>query len=201
MSVLRRLRAALDTPSDAELIARFAAERDAGAFELLVWRYAGLVLRTCRGVLRDHHAAEDAAQAAFLALARQAGSVRESLAGWLFRVARRGAARAAPQQGEGPAVAHTPLPPRPAPTHGGAHPAPELDRVLHEGLARLPEKYRDPVLLCFFDGLTHTEAAHRLGWPVGTVAGRVARAKDLLARGLTRRGVAPAALAAATVVV
>src|SRR5262249_17406548 len=69
------------------------------------------------------------------------------------------------------------------------------------GWAGLRERSRAPVLLCFFEGLTHTEAAHRLGWPVGTGAGRVARAKDLLARGLTRRGVAPAALAAATVVV
>src|SRR5437763_1423666 len=92
-AVLHALRA--DAPADADLLARFARDRDPVAFEALVARHAGLVLRTCRGVLRDHHAAEDAAQATFLALARQAGSVRGSPAGWLFRVARRVAARAA----------------------------------------------------------------------------------------------------------
>src|SRR5262249_41665672 len=91
----------LAAPSDAELLRRFAADRDAGAFELVVWRHAGLVLRVCKGVLRAHHAAEDAAQATFLALARQAARVgrRGSAAGWLFRVARRVAGRAARQQG------------------------------------------------------------------------------------------------------
>ena len=60
-----RLLAALDpnagVPTDTDLLTRFATERDAGAFELLVWRHAALVLRVCRGVLLDHHAAEDAA--------------------------------------------------------------------------------------------------------------------------------------------
>ena len=54
---------------------------------------------------------------------------------------------------------------------------------------RLPEPYRIPVLLCFFEGLTHAEAAQRTGWPIGTVAGRLARAKELLARRLSHMGV------------
>lgn len=74
-----RLLAALGTdeagPTDADLLARFSTQRDAGAFELLVYRHAPLVLRVCRTALRDRHAAEDAAQAVFLALARQAGAV------------------------------------------------------------------------------------------------------------------------------
>ncbi|MBX9625416.1 MAG: hypothetical protein K2X82_16540, partial [Gemmataceae bacterium] len=60
--------------ADADLLARFAAIRDEAAFELLVWRHAALVRRVCLGVLRDHHAAEDAAQAAFLVVARKAGT-------------------------------------------------------------------------------------------------------------------------------
>lgn len=178
-----------DGPTDAELLNRFAADRDAGAFELLVWRHAGLVLRVCRRVLHDHHAAEDASQAVFLALARQAASVGRggSAAGWLFRVARRVAARAAGRWTVRTA-SEADLDTRPA-RDTDAAPDVDVERVLQEELSRLPEPYRSPVLLCFFEGLTHAEAARRLGVPVGTVAGRMARAKDTLASRLTRRGI------------
>src|SRR5205823_11283594 len=72
--------------------------------------------------------------------------------------------------------------------------ADEIAAVCEE-VDRLPEHYRVPVLLCFFEGLTHTEAARRTGWPVGTVAGRLARAKEVLARRLSRRGIGLAAVA------
>src|SRR4051794_23328324 len=76
---------------DVELLARFARRRDEAAFELLVWRHGGLVLGTCRRLLRDAHDAEDAFQATFLALARRAGTGgrRGSVGGWLHTVARR----------------------------------------------------------------------------------------------------------------
>src|SRR6478672_9492509 len=91
-------------PADADLLARFARERDEAAFELLVWRHAGMVLRVCRLVLCDHHAAEDACQATFLALARQAHSAgrRGTVAGWLYRVARRTAGHAARRRADRP---------------------------------------------------------------------------------------------------
>jgi hypothetical protein len=54
---------------------------------------------------------------------------------------------------------------------------------------RLPERYRVPILLCYFEGLTQLEAARRTGWAIGTVSGRLARAKDLLARRLSRKGI------------
>jgi len=204
-TVLRHLLTALgpdqDVPADAELLARWVADRDGGAFELLVWRHAALVLRVCRGILRDAHAAEDAAQATFLALARQAGSVGRtgSVAGWLFRVARRIAGHAARLGRKAAGETGIDLDCVPTPDPGPAA-DPESDRILHEELARLPEAYRVPILLCYFTGLTHAEAARRLEWPVGTVAGRLARARDLLAARLTRRGVGLAALTAAPAV-
>src|SRR5436305_5271411 len=97
---LRRLlglaRRAADPTADADLLARFAATGDADAFELLVWRHGSLVLGVARRVLGDAHAAEDVFQATFLALARQAKSVRRGgcVAAWLHRVARRVAVRA-----------------------------------------------------------------------------------------------------------
>ena len=66
-------------------------------------------------------------------------------------------------------------------------------RILHEEVERLPEKYRAPVVLCYFEGLTHDAAADALRWPLGTVRGRLARARDQLRRRLTARGLAPAA--------
>jgi uncharacterized protein (TIGR03067 family) len=76
----------------------------------------------------------------------------------------------------------------------------QLDReslIQHE-LARLPEKYRAPIVLCYLEGLTHEGAADQLSWPVGTVRGRLSRARDLLRARLTRRGImASAAIACA----
>ncbi|MFT3883203.1 MAG: sigma-70 region 4 domain-containing protein [Gemmatales bacterium] len=56
-------------------------------------------------------------------------------------------------------------------------------------MAGLPEKYRLPLLLCCLQGYTHHEAARQLAWPVGTVAGRLSRAKVLLKKRLLKRGI------------
>src|SRR5437763_14335837 len=74
---------------DAVLLRRFVGDRDAAAFELLVWRHGAMVLATCRRVLGPRPDVDDAFQATFLALVRQARSVRQSasLAGWLHPVA------------------------------------------------------------------------------------------------------------------
>jgi RNA polymerase sigma factor (sigma-70 family) len=180
-----------DTAPDAELLRRFVEANDRSAFELVVRRHAELVWGVCRGALpHDSHAAEDAFQAVFLALARRAASVRDgSAAGWLFRVARNAALRARARSAR---RATGPLPDALA---GGGPPVDEgasqreAAPVVAEEVDRLDAKFRAPVLLCFFEGHTHQEAAARLGWPVGTVASRLARAKDLLRDRLTRRGV------------
>src|SRR5258706_4995104 len=142
-----RLLAALGTadgPTDAELLGRFAAERDQAAFELLVWRHAGMVLRVCRGVVRDHHTAEDVTQAAFVALAGKAESIgkRDEVAGWLFRVAHRLAVRTAVRRSRFP-THPTDLNGVPAREVGSPD---DLAPRLHAELARLPEKYRLPIL-------------------------------------------------------
>jgi hypothetical protein len=69
----------------------------------------------------------------------------------------------------------------------------ELRQVLHEELVRLPEKYRAPLLLCYWEGKTQEEAASQLGWSRGMFKARVQRGRELLRRRLTRRGVTLAA--------
>src|SRR5438067_5723997 len=200
--VLRYLRQALGSPSpgavsDAELLARFAAGRDEAAFELLLWRHGGMVLNVCRAVLRDADAAQDAFQATFLVLVRKAGSIsrREAVGGWLYRVAyraalkaRRRAAAAAARLAPEANLAALPAPAAP----GGADGADlrEVQRLLCEEVQRLPARYRAPVVACYFEARTHEEAAGHLGWSKGTLAGRLARARELLRRRLARRGVA-----------
>ena len=65
----------------------------------------------------------------------------------------------------------------------------EQAEALHDEIGRLPDAFRLPVVLCYFEGLTVEEAAGQLKWPDGTVRSRLARARDKLRRGLTRRGV------------
>jgi RNA polymerase sigma factor (sigma-70 family) len=194
-AVLAYLRHATDAPegdegSDARLLQRFVAHRDEAAFAALLERHGGLVLGVCRQVLGDAHDAEDAFQAPFLVLARKAASIRsgELLPAWLHRVACNIARTAGTCAGQ--RRAHE----RQAALLSQARPAEVALRdwqpILHEEVGRLPQKYRVPVLLCYFEGKTHPEAARALGWPVGTVKGRLARARDLLRGRLARRGLA-----------
>jgi RNA polymerase sigma factor (sigma-70 family) len=170
--------------TDRDLLARFLDEgRDSaeGAFRLLVERHGPMVLRVCRQALKDPHAAEDAFQATFLVLARQARSIRkrDSVKSWLFGVACRAAARIRMAEARRHRYERRGANARQA-NRTDAPDAPERWSELHAGIARLPEKYRAPILLCYFDGLTHEEAAGRLGWPVGTVKTRLSRARDQL---------------------
>ncbi len=180
--------------SDGDLVARLADPGLAdGAFEALVGRHGGMVRSVCGQVLRHEHDADDAAQAVFLVLARRAGSIREPdlLAAWLHGVALR-TARLARRRRRLVVVG-------PVEVEGSVEPPDrhllrvEAAAVLHEEIGRLPEPQRRAVVLCHLQGLTHEEAASRLGVPIGTVGVRLLRARDRLRARLTRRGFAPSA--------
>jgi RNA polymerase sigma factor (sigma-70 family) len=180
--------------TDGQLLERFVRGRDEAAFAVLVERHGPLVLGVCRRVLDDAHAAEDAFQATFLVLVRKAGSIArpEQLGNWLYGVAYRTAARA-----RGAAARRRAHERRAAErTAGPAAPEPEwpdLRAVLDEELARLTQRYRAPLVLCYLEGKTTEEAARELGCPRGTVLSRLARGREQLRRRLVRRGLAPSA--------
>ncbi|SIO58708.1 RNA polymerase sigma factor, sigma-70 family [Singulisphaera sp. GP187] len=177
--------------TDGQLLERFAARNDQAAFEALLARYGPLVLTVCRNLLRDRDDVEDAFQATLLVLVRKAGTIQleASLGPWIYSVAYRVAIRARANRTlrirRENAVADLP-PQAPAGDLDGHDVAP----LLHDELARLPERLRAPIVLCYFQGLTHELAAAQLGWPVGTVRSRMARARRLLRERLTRKGVA-----------
>jgi RNA polymerase sigma factor (sigma-70 family) len=179
--------------TDGQLLNRFLCRRDEeaeAAFAALVGIHGPMVWDVCRGVLADSHAAEDAFQATFLVLARRAGSIRrrDAVGPWLHGVARRVAVRAKDaaarrQLREGQTMQMTATP-TPDPI------CREQIAALHEEVDRLAEKYRAPLVLCYFEGRTYADAAELLRCPVGTVSIRLVRARELLRARLTRRGLA-----------
>ena len=197
-------RAAIAEVADGQLLALFAECRDGlaeAAFAVLVHRHGPMVLRVCYQVLGDRHTAEDAFQATFLILARRAGSIRqpELLGNWLHGVALRTAREARMRDDRRRRREST------SRDHSGDEPAGKAPRpeaelacreeleALHEEVARLPERYRTPIVMCDLEGLTHKEAADRLHCPQSTVGVRLMRARERLRERLTRRGLAPTA--------
>jgi RNA polymerase sigma factor (sigma-70 family) len=181
--------------SDPALLDRYVRDHDEAAFAALVERHGPLVWNVCRRVLGHAQDAEDAFQAAFLVLARKAGSIRprEALAAWLHGVAYRVACKARARRR--PVVAaQEPADPRPDPLDELT--ARELLLILDEEVQRLPAAYRLPLVLCCLEGRTRDETARLLGWTPGSVKGRLERGRALLQARLARRGLAFSAVLA-----
>jgi RNA polymerase sigma factor (sigma-70 family) len=184
--------------TDVQLLARFlthGGETGEAAFEALVTRHGPMVLDVCSQILRDRHAAEAAFQATFLVLASKAGAIRqrEALAGWLLGVARRVAVRLKTERTSRRSHEARAAEIRTSLVEDRDETWPEL----HEEIDRLPDRYHEPVVLCYLEGLSTEAAAARLGCPRGTVLSRLSRARERLRARLVRRGLAPAMLAAA----
>jgi RNA polymerase sigma factor (sigma-70 family) len=184
--LLRVIRSQAEGKTDGQLLEQFLLQRDETAFTTLVQRHGPMVLGVCRRILENATDAEDAFQATFLVLVRKASSLTgySVLGGFLHEVARRTALKArsnlARRRVKEQAMAR--------PEAQGEAARDDWLPLLDEELDRLPEKYRLPLVLCDLEGRTRQEAAEQLGWPEGTVAGRLARARELLARKLSRHG-------------
>jgi RNA polymerase sigma factor (sigma-70 family) len=182
--------------TDGQLLERFTTRRGEAAelaFATLVERHGPMVLRACRGILRDDHDAQDAFQATFLTLVRSGPTlwVRDSLGPWLHRVACRAAVRAKRSTDRRKAAERRAAETETAARAVGSTGRDDLGGVLHEEIDRLPDRQRIPVVLCDLEGRTYEEAARHLGCPVGTVKSRLARGRERLRGELARRGFAP----------
>jgi RNA polymerase sigma factor (sigma-70 family) len=181
--------AAVDDLSDGTLLERVATQRDEDAFAALVRRYGPIVLGVCRRVLRHEQDAEDAFQATFLVLFRQARSIRkrQSVGSWLYGVAYRVAQNARLKKARR-SVRETALSDTPAAESTPAWMWQEVRALLDDEVNRLPAKYRLPFVLCHIEGKTNEQAAEQIGCPRGTVLSRLAWARERLRGRLTRRG-------------
>jgi RNA polymerase sigma factor (sigma-70 family) len=175
--------------TDGQLLEKFVEHRDEAAFEAIVRLHGPMVFGVCRRILGRHHDAEEAFQATFLVLARRAASLsrRESLANWLYGVAQRTALkarglRAKRQLRERQTVLIPKI------EDAKSDQLPELELLLDAELQRLPAKYREPLVLCELEGRSCKDVALQLGCPEGTLFSRLARARAMLAKRLTRRG-------------
>jgi uncharacterized protein (TIGR03067 family) len=162
--------------TDGQLLDEWVKHRDHDAFRQLVLRHGPMILGTCRRLLGDGPAAEDAFQVTLLVLLKQAARLihHDTLGGYLHGVARRTAMKARTLAARR-AKHEARMVPRPM--------TPPVE-ALDDALAKLPEKYRVPVVLCELEGHTRAEAARLLGIPVGTVSSRLATAHKMLTKKL-----------------
>src|SRR5262249_38155505 len=202
--IMQRVRRAVLLPdgagmSDGQLLGWFVERRDETAFAALVRRHGPMVWGVCRRVLNHHQDAEDAFQATFLVLVRKAATVRprEMLANWLYGVARqtslKARAMAAKRRAREIDVARMPELGLRSPDLWS-----DLRPLLDQELNRLPDKYRVAIVLCDLEGKTRKESARQLGLPEGTLSARLSRGRVLLAKRLSRYGLAVSGGALAT---
>lgn len=192
--------------TDRQLLRRFAALGDEEAFALIVRRHGPMILGLCRRLLQNPEDAEDAFQATFLVLARKSSAAgwQDSVANWLYTVALRVTAKMRSQARRHGLEEESDLGcvVDPRETNPASHAMQnELSQYLDNALARLPKKYRAPLILCYLEGKSHKEAAQELGIPAGSVSRHLARGSELLRARLSQNGLCLASEALSTLLV
>lgn len=145
----------------------------------LVYRYA---CRLCGSPTE----AEDLTQQAFLTAQRKLDQLREPqrAKGWLCAIVRNAYLRDLRDgNGHGPISLESVSEPAGEDASGVPLDLDELQTALNE----LPEEFRTPLILFYFEEFSYREIAEQMDTPVGTVMSRLARAKSHLRRRLTAR--------------
>lgn len=184
-----------DGAEDADLVAAMAGGDSGGALERFYHRFGGLVLGVVQRILASRAESEEVLQEIFFELWRRAPQYdreRASVTTWVVTVARSRALDARRARAR-----------RPTAQKGGgeldesrAAPAPETDRpdlqtvaserreAVRAALTRLSPEQREALELAYFEGLSHSEIADRLGLPLGTVKSRILAGMRVLRVGL-----------------
>lgn len=172
-------------PPDFQLLQRYQTSADAHAFRELVQLHAGMVFATARRITRDASLAEDVVQETFLELAHRPPAIRESIGGWLHRVARHRACnvvRAETRRREREAASAA---------EGAAPEATweQLEPLIDSAIEELPAELREPIVEHFLAGRTQQEVARRLGVSQSTISRSLDAGIALLRSTLQRHGV------------
>jgi RNA polymerase sigma factor (sigma-70 family) len=181
--------------TDAQLLTRFTSRQDEEAFTVLMNRHGRIVWSVCRNQLGHEQDAEDAFQATFLTLARNARRIQKqsSLGCWLhgvaYRISLKTRREAARRRGREQKAANGEATPVVSESAWRA-----LQAVLDEEVQNLPEKLRVPFVLCCLEGRAQPDVAATMGWKLGTVSGRLTKARQLLLERLARRGISLSAV-------
>jgi RNA polymerase sigma factor (sigma-70 family) len=186
-------RVALAEVPDHVLLRQFTEQGEQPAFTELVRRHEPAVMAVTTRVLGDPHKAQDAAQSTFMILSRRASTLdgRAPLSGWLYKVAYHLALRYQTAEMRRRRVERDAANRRTTLTESEIVKQIEKEEllwVLSEELQRLPEKYRAPLALCYFQGRTHAEAAREIGLPRGSIAKRIGQGLERLRERLLDRG-------------
>jgi RNA polymerase sigma factor (sigma-70 family) len=184
-----------DDLPDGELLQRFLHKKDDATFSAIVRRHGPLVWGVCRQLAANEYDAEDAYQASFLALFRQAHRIRQpnALGAWLHGVAGRICRNGLRS------LARRHLHERRAAASEATHPVgtqtwDQWQHAVHHEIDRLPDVLRVPFVLCVLQGMSQVQASERLGWKRTTLTRRIIRAKEKLTSALERRGLSGAAV-------
>lgn len=205
LSVKQTTPSAISEPTDRWLLTEFLRSKSSDpptsekAMRILIERHSPMVLGVCRRALGDQTDSEDAAQAVFLILWKKADSLTSaSIGGWLHRTSlhicknaiRSRRIRRTHEQRVAEMQIQTINP--------DENDWPAIRKVLDAELDHLPEKYRVPLILFHLEGQTQNEIAERMSVAGSTVSYWLARARELLANRLTRRGITVGAALLAT---
>lgn len=176
-----------------EQIAAAVQKGDLESFGLLVERYEAKMTRYARKFLFNHHDSEDLAQEVFLKAFTniQSFDAKRKFSSWLYRIAHNEFINAIKKKKNEPlpffdADALFPHPlSRENPSQDWEQK--NLKLILDDCLAKIPAKYREPLVLFYFEELSYREIAEVLRIPASTVGVRLARGKNILKKAYNQR--------------
>jgi RNA polymerase sigma-70 factor (ECF subfamily) len=160
--------------SEDNIASLLAAGRRTEAFEALLAAYQDKVFRLSYSMLGDRAQAEDAAQESFLRIWKSMDRYRgeSALGTWIFSIARNVCLTLIAKRAKFSPINDAD---RPKPD------APDRQRDIVRLVGRLPDNYRQVVMLFYMEDRSYEEVARLLDLPVGTVKTHLHRARQQLA--------------------